>query len=590
MSHLRGCRVWVTAAWIAGSTFSASAGVRIDRVVADGQELAVPRAEAGTTGERKGERPRVAVPWGTKRLEFHCSGGWGNDAPVSPETDAPAMARGMRIRHQLDPTDDGWRDARATTRVFIQFHDAKGRVLDTAETTLDGESADWEGQPETSVFHPHRLAAKAPAGSDRVTAHFLSHGGPEIVGWIGIDDIAFTIDPQDGGPSRRHPLPLVVASEPPQPLDTPDDWARRGSRSAIAQLRMRPLPTPHPILVLLDDSPTDYAGWAMGRGLAVAPGDRVQLTWTAAHSLGVGGSTVAAYPGLEPGRYTFRAGAFRPGGEPTGRETGVSFDVTVPWYRRPEVWLIGLTLGIVGAIALARSLALRRIKQRLEKVERAHALERERTRIARDLHDEVGAALTEIAMQHYWVQREVAAYAPPAALARLERARQSAVDLVRSVDAIVWAVNPANDTLDRFVPYLTHSVEQFLEAAGVTARIDVPDHLPAVQLEGGVRHGLLLVVREAVNNAVKHAAPTRVWLTARVADGRLAIIVEDDGCGFDPEAVPATARSGDRSGLGNMRRRAEELGGVFTLERRAEGGTRVVIDVPLPVQSGAAVS
>lgn len=579
------------AALIAGAALNASAGVRIDRIVADGRELATPRPAAGTAGARNGERVLVAVPWGTKRLEFHCSGGWGGDTPTTGETDAPAMARGTRIRHQLDPTDDGWRDPRARTRVFIQFHDARGRVLDTAETILAGESAGWEGRPEASAFHPHRLAATAPAGSVHVTAHFLSHGGPEIVGWIGVDDIEFTITPQDGGPTRRHPLPLVVASERPQPLDTPDDWARRGSRSAIAQLRVRPLPAPHPILVLLDDSPTDYAGWALSRGLAVAPGDRVALTWTAAHSLGVGGATVAAYSALEPGRYTFRVGAFRPGGEPTGRETSLSIDVAVPWYRRPELWLVGLTLGTVGTIALARSLALRRIERRLEEVERAHALERERTRIARDLHDEVGAALTEIAMQHYWVQREVAPYAPPAALERLERARQSAVDLVRSVDAIVWAVNPANDTLDRFVPYLTHSVEQFLEAAGVTARIDVPDRLPAVHLEGSVRHGLFLVVREAVNNAVKHATPAHVWLTARIAAGRLAIVVEDDGRGFDPEAAPVTAgRSGDRSGLDNMRRRVEELGGIFSLERRAEGGTRVVIDVPLPVDSAVAVS
>jgi signal transduction histidine kinase len=242
-------------------------------------------------------------------------------------------------------------------------------------------------------------------------------------------------------------------------------------------------------------------------------------------------------------------------------------------------------------LAIARSVALRSIKRRLEEVERAHSLERERTRIARDLHDEVGAGLTEIAMENFWVQREMEGKAPSATLERVERARQSAVDLVRSVDAIVWAVNPANDTLDRFVPYLTHSFERFLDAAGVRARLDVPDTVPRVTVEGAVRHSLFLVVREAVNNAVKHARPTYVALGIRVGPGKLWIDVDDDGCGIEPQAVARTARDGgSRSGLGNMQRRIDELGGRCTITSVPEGGTRVAIEVPLPMAASHPVS
>ncbi len=545
----------------------------------------MPPALAAPEGERNGSRA-VQVPWGTKRVEFYCSGGWGLDAPGATAEDAPAMARGMRLRHQLDRIDDGWRDGPAKARVFIQFHDDKGRVLDTAETALAGESRGWEGRPELSAFHLHRLMAMAPPGSARVTAHFLSHGGPEVVGWIGIDDVSFTITPRDGSPPRRQSLPLAVASDPLRRLDIPEGWARRGSRSAIAQLRLRSAPEPHPILVLLDDAPDDYAGWSLLQGLPVAPGDGVQLTWTAAHSLGIGGSTVARYTDLRPGSYTFRVGAFRPGGEPTGRETSLSLDIIVPWYRRPGTWAAAATLGIGLAVAIGRSVALRRVKRRLQEVERAHALERERTRIARDLHDEVGAALTEIAMQHYWVQKEIAGIAAPATLDRVEKARQSAVDLVRSVDAIVWAVNPANDTLDRFVPYLTHSIEQFAEAAGVRLELDVPDRVPAEPIDGGTRHSLFLVVREAVNNAVKHGRPSHLRFHLRVQEAepgsRLSITIADDGGGCDASA-PAT---GERSGITNMRRRIEELGGTFSLTSSAAEGTRVEIAVPLPAEAG----
>jgi signal transduction histidine kinase len=225
------------------------------------------------------------------------------------------------------------------------------------------------------------------------------------------------------------------------------------------------------------------------------------------------------------------------------------------------------------------------MKRRLEEVERAHALERERTRIARDLHDEIGAGLTEIAMQNFWVHREMQGAAPSATLDRVEKARQSAVDLVRSVDAIVWAVNPANDTLDRFVPYLTHSIEQFLDAAGVRLRIDVPDDVPPVPLAGAVRHSLFLVAREAVNNAVKHAGPAAVSLTVAIAGGRLSLTIEDDGRGFEADRLMAGANPAQRSGLHNMRRRVEDLGGCFAIRSRPGGGTAVVVDVLLPDMS-----
>jgi len=317
----------------------------------------------------------------------------------------------------------------------------------------------------------------------------------------------------------------------------------------------------------------------------VAPGDRVTLTFSASHSLGLAGEAVARYRDLSPGSYWFRAASFRPNGDPTGVETGLAVDVPVPWQQRPEVWLAGIVLISGAAFGIARTVALRRMKRRLEEVERAHALERERTRIARDLHDEIGAGLTEIAMQNFWVHRELQGAAPTATLDRVEKARQSAVDLVRSVDAIVWAVNPANDTLDRFVPYLTHSVEQFLEAADVQSRIDVPDDMPPVPLAGATRHGLFLVIREAVNNAVKHAAPQVVGLAVQIAGGRLVITVNDDGTGFDTEPGGATAAPAQRSGLANMRRRIEELGGQLTIQSQPGNGTEVVIDVALPGMS-----
>jgi signal transduction histidine kinase len=534
----------------------ARADITIPRVVIDGRDAALPA----------GDPPALQLPAGARRLDIHVRG----DA---------------RIRYRLDGFDDQWRDWPAKARVLLQFTGKDGFTIDSFEMAIDGTSPGWAGSPEASPMKEYSLAAVAPPLAVRAAAVFLSHGGDEVVGEIGIDDVAFTVAPGNGGDPMRIPYPVDLANTPFNPLANATGWARRGSRGQMAELRLRDDPAPHPILALVDSSPSRFGNWSMLEGIAVAPGDRVTLTFSVSHSLGVAGEAVARYRDLSPGSYWFRAAIFRPNGDPTGIETGLAVDVPVPWQQRPEVWLAGIVLGGGAAVGIARTVALRRMKRRLEEVERAHALERERTRIARDLHDEIGAGLTEIAMQNFWVHREMQGAAPVATLDRVEKARQSAVDLVRSVDAIVWAVNPANDTLDRFVPYLTHSVEQFLEAADVQSRIDVPDDMPPVPLAGGARHSLFLVIREAVNNAVKHAAPTVVGLAVRIAGGRFVITVDDDGTGFDAEPVGATAAPAQRSGLANMRRRIEELGGQLTIRSRPGGGTKVVVDVPLPEMS-----
>jgi signal transduction histidine kinase len=576
---------WAFVAWCGLTQAAAVADVRITRVVVDGRD-----AEGVVADTERGEQPtRVRLSSGARQLQIHIAEATQPDAPWEEDSaSTPPSSGGHRLRYRLEGVDVAWQDAPAAARVILQFVDVSGDTVDNRDTVIRGESPAWRGEPESSGFVSHRITAVAPPLATHVTANFVSHHGNEVIGMVGIDDVVFEVSSPDSDHPVRYPIAIAPSELDLHPLDTPPGWTRRGSRGDMAQVRIRQEPTPHPILVLHDDDAKRYGNWSMLKGIPVKPSDRVTLLWTCSHSLGIGGECVADYPDLKPGTYWFRAGVFQPGGQPTGLETSLAIEVFVPWYERPATWLAGGLLGVGAAVAIARSVALRRIKRRLEEVERAHSLERERTRIARDLHDEVGAGLTEIAMENFWVQREMEGKAPPATLDRVERARQSAVELVRSVDAIVWAVNPANDTLDRFVPYLTHSFEQFLDAAGVRARLDVPDAVPRVAIEGAVRHSLFLVVREAVNNAVKHASPTFVALAIRIDQGRLLIDVEDDGRGIDPQTVSGARHDqSSRSGLGNMRRRIEELDGSFEIGDRRAGGTRVAIDVPLPGAASA---
>jgi signal transduction histidine kinase len=407
--------------------------------------------------------------------------------------------------------------------------------------------------------------------------NFVS-GYEQVVGAMGFDNVTITVA-SPSGTAVEHALPFAGLGKTPHPLATPEGWGRAGSRGELSRMASRSTAGGQPILTIVDDDPRQYGSWAMKQqSITVEPGDAVTVSWWASHSFGAGGSLEAAYESLPPGDYRFRVSACLPGGQPTGAEASLRLVVVQPWYRRADVWLaIGLST-VAGAAMVARQISLRRLRRRLEAVEQEHALERERARIARDLHDEIGAGLTEIAMQTAWLQRDVERSAAPETVSRAEKACQAAIDLTRSVDAIVWAVNPANDSLDRFVSYLTQATEQFTDAAGLAVRFDVPAHIPAIPIAGTVRHGLFLIVREALNNAVKHARCHLIRLAVRLEGTMLTITIEDDGCGV-------IAADPDHPGLGlaSMRQRAGDLGGTLEIAPRSSGGTRVAVTIPMPL-------
>ncbi len=556
---------------------AAWAEVRVTGASVDGRALPIS-AEAATGNEE----PTVRFNSTSQQVTFSFEGE--ADTSASPVTGArPADTlpppRGTRLRFRLDGRDAGWRDRPAQGRVILRFVDAVGNTVGSDETELPGQTDDWQGSPEGSPPRPYSFSTIAPPLAARVMANFIS-GYEQVVGAVGIDNVTITITSPDAV-AVEHPMPIGGVDEAFHPLSTPAGWGRSGSRGELSRVAGPTAGGDGPLLTIIDDDPQQYGAWTLTKGVATEPGDTVTLSWRASHSFGEGGPLKASYASLSPGDYRFRVSACFPGGQPTGVEASLRVVVVPPWYQRANVWLaIGITM-VAGAALAARQIALQRLRRQLEAVEREHALERERARIARDLHDEVGAGLTEIAMQTAWLRRDVAESVPPETVARAEKACQAAIDLTRSVDAIVWAVNPANDTLDRFVSYLTQATEQFTDAAGLAVRFDVPTHLPAVPLPGLIRHGLFLIVREAINNAVKHAQCQLIRLSVQLDQNNLlTITVEDDGRGF---ARAAAHHPG--LGLESMQQRAADLGGTLTISPQPAGGTRVAIAISLPTST-----
>ena len=292
--------------------------------------------------------------------------------------------------------------------------------------------------------------------------------------------------------------------------------------------------------------------------------------WTEA-----GTARSAVYAKLLPGSYRFQVIACNHDGIWNQAGRIIAFRIAAPFWRTG--WFL-LLAGVVSAGILGgtiRFVSVRQWQRKLRRVEEAHAIEKERMRIAKDIHDDVGANLTQIALLGELARQDRAV--PEKAGGHIEKISNIARQAIRSLDEIVWAVNPRNDTLAHLIDYVGQYSLDYLRTAGIRCRLDLPDQSPARELSADVRHNLFLVVKEALNNIVKHAHASEVRLWVNVTGEGLRMTIEDDGCGFEQPPDNPTA-----DGLQNMRQRLADIGGECSIESRSEAGTRIVVALRWP--------
>jgi len=138
-------------------------------------------------------------------------------------------------------------------------------------------------------------------------------------------------------------------------------------------------------------------------------------------------------------------------------------------------------------------------------------------------------------------------------------------------------VNPHNDTLPHLINYLGQFAIEFLGAAAIRCRVDLPENPPERAVSPEMRHNLFLVLKEALNNIVRHAQATEVWFRLRLRNDAMEVLIEDNGTGLN-----GAAAHGGGNGLGNMRHRVEEIGGRFAIESEVGTGTRISANLPWP--------
>jgi signal transduction histidine kinase len=243
-----------------------------------------------------------------------------------------------------------------------------------------------------------------------------------------------------------------------------------------------------------------------------------------------------------------------------------------------QTWWFDTLVGIALLVAVGSTVRIveaRKFQRRLQRAEYESALQRERARIAQDLHDELGSALTRLSLLSGLVKADKDH--PEQVEAHADKLSQAADQTVRSLEEIVWAVRPGSDSLQSLADYFAHFANELFEGNATRCRLDLPHDLPALPLPPDMRHNIFLIVKEALTNTLKHAKAREVQVQARASDNRLEVIVKDDGKGFDPAALV----EGRRNGLGNMRRRAESIGGTLEVQSSPGSGTAVKLLVKL---------
>jgi len=294
-----------------------------------------------------------------------------------------------------------------------------------------------------------------------------------------------------------------------------------------------------------------------------------------------GARRFARYTNLDPGAYTFTVQGTNHDG--VWNEQGASIKITIV----PPVWMtwwfrtVGVMIVLAAVAGTAKYISVRKFKKRVEELERRHALENERKRISKDMHDELGANLTRIAILSEVSKNDMGDSTK--LQTNLEKIAETARATIDGMSEIIWAINPQNNTLDNLSAYLRKCAAVVFEMTPVQCRLDFPETVPEHPISAEFRRHIFMVVKEAMHNVVKHAKATEVEMKLISNDHTLEILIKDNGQGFVPATISGAETPNGRgvpgggNGLPNMHKRMAEVGGQFEIQSQPQRGTTVRI-------------
>ncbi len=295
-----------------------------------------------------------------------------------------------------------------------------------------------------------------------------------------------------------------------------------------------------------------------------------QLLGASDEWISVGTRKYATFAELAPGHYEINIRASFKNGA-TSELAKYGFTIRPPFWQ--TWWFIS---GVVIFVLLATILVVRRestrkMRVQLLRMEKQQAIEKERNRISKDMHDDLGSGLTTIAIMSEVVKQKLSSGDNPKQ--QVDTISDSARNLVDNLNEIIWALNPGNDNLRNLIAYIREYATNYLEQFEINIRCTIPDEIPSIPLSENSRRFLFLVIKESLHNVVKHSKASEVVLAIQI-EKRVVITISDNGVGFDTKSVRENG-----NGLKNMQQRMESIGGSYFVS--SEKGTITRLELPL---------
>ncbi|MEK7954445.1 histidine kinase [Luteolibacter soli] len=522
--------------------------LRLENVFVDASSPQLPSSPGGA----------LKLSPGLHRLDFDF--GFGPDNPGGS----------IKLRCQLEGIDDRWQETERGMGLVCQALDRNDRVISQTRFPFIGTSSGWETALEDSAMTRRTEPVYIPAGTTALRLS-LNSGSPDTTGFVTLDRISLAA-PGKPEASLWKNGSIALSEITARAAGAPEGWRRDGSDPAIARLIFR---SGAGFLALVDGDQQHHGEWSSVQPISPDGGGAFVLSWEEAYNVSSGSLHRATYVNVPPGSYTFRVVGLAGEGGLLGDGVSLPLVIERPFWQRPWFGPV-LAAGLVGLIAAGFVARLRRrTKRRLEALRFQNALEQDRIRIARDLHDDLGTRATVMNMTAALAKRDLD-IDPGKAHRHLDKMTDAAREMVVALDDLVWAVDPAHDTLDQLASHLTRVAEEMFRDSPVRCRLDIPAVLPPRPLGAEFRHHLALAVKESLHNILQHAGPCEAFLSFEYDGEKITLTIRDTGRGFDPKA------HGSGHGLSNTPDRIREIGGCYAIDSSPGRGTCIVIICRLP--------
>jgi signal transduction histidine kinase len=483
-----------------------------------------------------------------------------------------------RLRYKLEGYDHQWHESWGQMFLAIRFLDEAGEQIARKTWNVSGESPGWNGELASATLNHRREILVVPPGAARFQVS-ISSGGP--AGTVGIYVVDGLVVSKLSGAANTVVLRSPVGQRPSERSDgeVGPDWVRNGTRPSMAKVVEIGRNPATKALAIVDEDPFGHADWDSPKGSAprVSPGEQLLLEWNEVYSMGMATDWDARYSNLPEGNFRFCVAELTAMGQPTGAQVSLGVRVPPPFWRTAWFWG-AIALLLVGlSAATGRYFTWRRVRARMLCLRQERMLEQERLRIARDIHDDLGARITQISLLSGMSQNDP--QLPEKARAAFDTISRMSRDLVSALYETVWTVNPENDNLEALGSYLCQMVNQLCQQTQLPCRLHLCDLPAGVQVSSHTRHHMTLAVKEAVHNVIKHAQASEIVVRVVWAEGELTVFIQDNGRGFSADSAPAG------HGLSNMKRRLAELGGACAIESQVSRGTTIELRLATGLQT-----